>query len=143
MSNEYIYEILIRGDSKGLQGAHIIWGRAVVDTDGDLHQKIGKAEPVSLQDLSGILDHQSALTVVQISKLTALVQELESANGKQSADLQKAINTIANQQQALVKATAELTLLQSTVQQLKTQLKHSSHGCSHRFEDPILVGAGV
>jgi len=73
----FVYEILIRGDEKGLRGIHQILGRVVTDSEGESHVKLGKAEAISVENLASMLNESLAVLLKNLDDKTQDLQQIE------------------------------------------------------------------
>jgi hypothetical protein len=105
MAQEFVYELLVRGDLSGMTGAHVIRGRVITDEDGEKHTKLGKAEALDLDFVPNVLGEETAKYVIQIQKMQAEAEVARQA----LLDSQKE-TIVANQ--AVQKLKGELTELQ-------------------------------
>ena len=97
----FLYEVLIRGDEKGLRGVHQILGRVVTDSDGDSHVKLGKAEAISVEVVSSILNESLAILLKNIDNKTQELQKIEDASRELSRKNEEAMAELARTKAAI------------------------------------------
>ena len=115
MATNYVYEILVRGGPDGFKGAHVIHGRIVTDEDGDSREKIGKAEPIEIDQLSVVMGETSARMAKQVESLLGEKEALENY-------LQDSRNETHKQIVSNEKLKAENSLLQEKIQTLLSKI---------------------
>lgn len=103
MTQPYLYEILIRGTSSGIAGAHVVYAADSVNAlTGETRTDVGAAQPVILQDpLNAILGEVTVKAIQENDALKATVSRLNDELLARSSELEA-------MQLALTEAQAQL-----------------------------------